>query len=240
MDAVVNDLLFIARLRGVVGAGHILTSAATTRAFRTARCFGGGAAISIVRPGSPVGQWRMLQACTAAGKIIVLQAVNTRLTGGLTFDGEDYDRGAAILNTMRKSGLQLINAGSQIVCLPGTALYHLEKAVSPLGREPHSVIGSSSIGASVGGGINSNSSGAVLQRGSAFTQLALFARLDEAGALLRVNDSGIVVSDDPEEILCGVEAGAFIEDVIVKDPSRAASDHGYAHYVHSVAALVHG
>jgi D-lactate dehydrogenase len=47
--------------------------------------------------------------------------------------------------------VHLIRQGAQVVCLPGSTLFDLETLLRPLGREPHSVIGSSCIGASVMG-----------------------------------------------------------------------------------------
>ncbi|MFC3217356.1 hypothetical protein [Comamonas sp. JC664] len=49
--------------------------------------------------------------------------------------------------------------------LPGPTLDKLEQVLAPLGREPHSVIGSSCIGASVLGGICNNSGGSLVRRG---------------------------------------------------------------------------
>ena len=73
--------------------------------------------------------------------------------------------------------IRLIGDGRQVICLPGATLFQLENALKPLGREPHSVIGSSCIGASVFGGICNNSGGALIHRGPAYTQMTLFARI---------------------------------------------------------------
>src|SRR5271156_182938 len=135
---VMDDVEFIAKLRKIVGARHVLTGKEATRAFRTGRRFGSGPAIAVVRPASLVEQWQALQACIATDKIVIMQAANTGLTGGSTPDGDDYDRGVVIINTMRVTGLHLINNGSQVICLPGTTLHQLEKVLLPLGREPHS------------------------------------------------------------------------------------------------------
>ncbi|MFZ1426808.1 MAG: hypothetical protein WAS21_08580 [Geminicoccaceae bacterium] len=54
--------------------------------------------------------------------------------------------------------------------------------MQPLGREPHCVIGSCCIGASVLGGICNNSGGSLIQRGPAFTQLALYAHVRDIDA----------------------------------------------------------
>jgi FAD/FMN-containing dehydrogenase len=50
------------------------------------------AALAVVRPGSLLDQWKVLKACAAASKIIIMQAANTGITGGSTPDGNDYDR----------------------------------------------------------------------------------------------------------------------------------------------------
>src|SRR5262249_22988576 len=160
------------------------------------RC-GTGPALAVVRPGSLVEQWRVLKACVAANKIIIMQAANTGLTGGSAPDGSDYDRDIIIVSTRRITGIRLINEGRQAICFAGSTLFQLEKALNPLGREPHSVIGSSCIGASVVGGICNNSGGALIHRGPAYTELALFARVDEDGEVQLVNHLGVKLDGDP-------------------------------------------
>lgn len=227
---------FIRALQDIVGRSHVLTSRAATRRFRTGIRFGRGPVVAVVRPGSLVEQWRVLKVCVAANQIVIMQSANTGVTGGSTPDGDDYDRGVVLINTMRIEGLHLINDGTQVVCLPGTTLFHLEKVLDKIGRAPHSVIGSSCIGASVFGGICNNSGGALIRRGPAFTQLALFARLDEAGSLHLVNHLGVALGNDPETILQRLDNGEFTPADIANDPSRAASDHDYADHVRDVAA----
>jgi D-lactate dehydrogenase len=123
-----------------------------------------------------------------------------------------------------------------VVCLPGATLYQLENMLRPLGRDPHSVIGSSCIGASVFGGICNNSGGALIHRGPAFTQLALFAQLDASGSLNLVNHLGINLGNDPEAMLQRLEQGAYSEADIANDPNRVASDHDYATHVRDINA----
>ncbi len=50
--------------------------------------FGDEPALAVVRPGSLVEQWRVLKVCAAAGKIVIMQAANTSLTGGSTPSGD--------------------------------------------------------------------------------------------------------------------------------------------------------
>jgi D-lactate dehydrogenase len=214
----------------------VLTSAASTRRYRTGIRFGTGPALAVVRPASLVEQWRVLKACVAADKIVIMQAANTGLTGGSTPDGSDYDREIVIISTLRVGGIHLIDDGRQVICLPGATLFQLEKALKPLGRDPHSVIGSSCIGASVFGGVSNNSGGALIHRGPAYTQLALFARMDEAGQVQLVNHLGVQLGDDPEKMWERVDRNDFTEADIEHDPDRVASDHEYAQHVRDIDA----
>jgi D-lactate dehydrogenase (quinone) len=224
------------RLRTIVGRSHVLTGEATTRRYRTGFRFGSGPALAVVRPSALVELWKILQACAAANKIIIMQAANTGLTGGSTPDGADYDREIVIIATLRMTKIRPIDAGRQAICLPGATLFELERTLKPLGREPHSVIGSSCIGASVMGGISNNSGGALIHRGPAYTQLALYARIDEAGEVQLVNHLGVRLGDDPETILTRLDRGDFTDADVEHDPARAASDHDYVRRVREIDA----
>ena len=219
-------------LRRVVGSGDVLTGEAETHRFRTGYRFGTGPALAVVRPGSLVELWQVAQAVVEAGAILIPQASNTGLTGGSTPDGDGYDRPVVIVSMRRIAGVHLVRGGEQVVCLPGATLDVLEKTLAPLGREPHSVIGSSCIGASVLGGVCNTSGGALVRRGPAFTELALYARVDAEGRLELVNHLGVELGDTPEEMLARLERGDFAE---VREGGRA-SDHDYARHVREVDA----
>jgi D-lactate dehydrogenase len=231
--AVDNDQL-VAELKAIVGARHVLTGSSATRRFRKGIRFGEGPALAVVRPGSLVEMWRTLNACAGAGKIVLMQAANTGLTGGSTPDGDAYDRDIVIISTLRIDRIHLIKDGKQVICLPGATLYELEDALKPIGRTPHSVIGSSCIGASVFGGVCNNSGGALIHRGPAFTQMTLYAQIDEAGQVRLVNHLGIRLGDNPETILKRVEAGDFSPEDIADDPHRHCSDHDYQQHVRKI------
>lgn len=226
----------LGQLRGVVGAAHVLTGDAATRRFRKGHRTGEGPVLAVVRPGSLLQLWQVLQAAVAAGRIVILQAANTGLTGGSTPDGAGYDREIVLVSTLRIAGVQVIGGGAQVVCLPGATLDQLERTLAPLGREPHSVIGSSCIGASVLGGICNNSGGALVRRGPAYTELALYAQVRDDGTLALVNHLGIALGDTPEQILTRLERGDYTEADIDHDSGRAASDTRYAGDVRAVDA----
>ncbi len=223
----------LAGLTGVVGRRQIITGAKAMRRFTTGYRSGQGEAAAVVRPGSLIELWHVLEHCVAAGAIVIMQAANTGLTGGSTPDGR-YDRPVVVVSTTRIAGLHLLSEGRQVVCLPGTTLYELEQALRPLDREPHSVIGSSCIGASVMGGVCNNSGGALVRRGPAFTQLALYARVAQDGSLQLINHLGIQLGEDPETILANVERGGFAAADLDLDTSRAASDGHYAKHVRRI------
>ena len=222
-------------MRGLVGRRHLLTGDKATRRFRQGYRFGSGPVLAVVQPGSLVEQWRVLRACVDADVIVIAQAANTGLTGGSTPDGV-YDRPVVIVSTRRLTGIHLVREGRQVVCLPGATLNHLDARLRPLGREPHSVIGSSCIGASVIGGICNNSGGALVRRGPAYTELALYARVDEAGRLTLVNHLGIALGAEPEAILARLESGIFTAADVDPAEGRAASDAHYAEHVRKVDA----
>jgi len=228
-----NETL-IAELRRIVGRRHCLTGDRRTERFRKGWRSGEGDALCVVQPGSLLEQWQVLQACVAADKIVILQAANTGLTEGSTPKGQ-YDRDVVLINTRRMDRLHSLDAGRQVLALPGATLFALEKMLAPLGRQPHSVIGSSCIGASVMGGVCNNSGGSLIERGPSYTELSLYARIAEDGQLELVNHLGIRLGDTPEEILTRIEAGDF-DDADVEQTNRKASDTDYVSRVRDVDA----
>lgn len=224
------------QLRDAVGDDHVLTDGQRTRRFRKGHRTGEGKVLAVVRPGTLLEQWRVLEAAVAADRIVIMQAANTGLTGGSTPDGNDYDREIVLINTLRITGVQLINEGEQVVCLPGATLDRLEQALAPLGREPHSVIGSSCIGASVLGGVCNNSGGSLVRRGPAYTELALYAQVREDGSLELVNHLGIDLGNGPEEILTRLQRGDYSPQQVSNEAAGRASDQRYGEHVRDVDA----
>ncbi len=227
-------LRFLMMLRSIVGRNAVLIEARATVRFRIGIRFGGGTALAVVFPGSLLQLWRVARACVSADKIMIMQAANTGLTGGSTPFGCDYDRDVVIINTSRIAGIHVIEGGRQVICLAGSTLCRLERVLAPFGREPHSVIGSSCIGASVVGGVCNNSGGALVRRGPAYTEIALFARVDGDGVLRLVNHLGVNLGADPEVMLNRLEQGDFGVSEIEDDPFRVGADHDYARRVRDV------
>ena len=233
-DHPVNHSL-IQELKAIVGENYTLTEQSKIQPYSKGFRFGSGEAMAVIRPATLLQIWQALEACVAADVIVIMQAANTGLTGGSTPDGKDYDRPIVIISTMRIDDIQLLDGGKQIVGLAGSTLFGLEDTLKPYGREPHSVIGSSCIGASIVGGICNNSGGALVQRGPAYTELALFAQIDSEGNLSLVNNLGIDLGETPEQILTNLQDQKYTEQN-VNFPSKRASDDEYHERIRDVDA----
>ena len=224
----------IQNLINIVGKQHVLTDANDTRLYRQGRRYGTGQVLAVVVPGTLLEQWQVLKTAVDADCIVIMQAANTGLTGGATPFGDDYDRPVILMSTRRLAGIQVINEGKQVICLPGATLDKLEKDLAQFNREPHSVIGSSCIGASVLGGVCNNSGGALVRRGPAYTELALYAQVNASGELELVNHLGVNLGNTPEEILTALENKNYQINDIVNNSSCCASDQRYSHDVKQV------
>ena len=191
---------FILNLQKVVTSKNVITQPKKTESFRTGYRAGVGDALCVVKPKKLVEFWNVLQLCVKFDKIIIIQAANTGLTQGSTPVGP-YDRDVIIINTLKMNKIFLLNNGDNVLCLPGCSLSELEQKLKPYGRVPHSVLGSSCFGASVVGGVCNNSGGALIQRGPAYTELSLFARINKKRELELINRLGIELGDKPADIL---------------------------------------
>lgn len=204
---------FVSEVLSIVGKKNILLEAKKTHYYRRGFRAGTGPAIAVIFPQTLLQQWQILASCVAHNKIIIMQAANTGLTAGSTPYGNDYDREIVIINTKKLTDILLLgqgeNQGSQIISFAGATLSQLEKKLAPLAREPHSVIGSSCIGASIVGGVANNSGGALIQRGPAYTQLSLFAQINKNGQLILNNHLGIDLGETAEEILTNLQNQNF-------------------------------
>lgn len=217
----------------ILGKANVLTSARATAPYVKGNRFGSGRVLAVLRPGSLVEIWRALQVCVDQDLIVIPQAANTGLTGGSGPGDQDYDREIVIISTLRISQIHLINDAREAVCLAGSTLYELEATLAPHEREPHSVIGSTSIGASVIGGIANNSGGSQIRKGPAFTEHAVYARVTEQGKVELVNHLGIDLGDDPAHVLDKLQRGEW-KDADVTPPPPDSRNTGYSDHVREI------
>lgn len=222
-------------LKAIVGSQYTLLDDDKKQPYCQGFRLGAGKAYAVVRPASLVEIWKVLKVCVEVDAIVIMQAANTGLTGGSTPSGSDYDRPIVIISTMRIDAIHLLDQGKQIVGFAGSTLFGLEDTLKPFGREPHSVIGSSCIGASIVGGICNNSGGALVQRGPAYTELSLYAQVTHDGKLQLVNNLGIDLGDKPEDILDNLQNKNY-NDQDVHFPNKRASDNEYHQRIRDVDA----
>ena len=222
-------------LKVITGDRYIITAKWNKQQYSKGWRYGEGDALAVAKPGTLLEIWKILQICVQADVIVIMQAANTGLTGGSTPDGDDYDRPIVIISTMRIDDIQIIDQGKQIIGFSGSTLFGLENKLAPYGREPHSVIGSSCIGASIVGGVCNNSGGALVKRGPAYTELSIYAQINLKGELEIVNDLGIELGDTPEDILTNLQTKSYTKDQI-KFPNKLASDNEYHKRVRDVDA----
>ena len=218
----------------VLGEGNLAVGKRQTEHYRKGWRSGEGEALAVLFPQTLMQYWEVLKVCVEYNCIIIMQAAKTGLTEGSTPSGNDYDRPVVVINTLAMDDIVLINDGKQVLSFPGATLFKLEKMLKPLGRAPHSVIGSSCLGASIVGGVANNSGGALIKRGPAYTELSLFAQIDKNGELKLVNHLGIELGDTPEEIIGNLASGNFSTSPSPTDKKASASD--YERIVRDVSA----
>ncbi|GAA0407365.1 D-lactate dehydrogenase [Cocleimonas flava] len=233
-----NEL--ITALKNILGQEKVATDEKKTEYYRKGFRAGSGGALAVLFPDSLLTLWQVLKVCVEANTVIIMQAANTGLTAGSVPNNDDYDREVVIINTLRINNIVLLNGGEQVLGFAGATLHALEKKLKPLKRAPHSVIGSSSIGASIVGGVSNNSGGSLVKRGPAYTELALYARVNEKGELELVNHLGIDLGDSadatPEEIIARLERQDFSTDDL-DDGGKLASDREYVERIRDIDAV---
>lgn len=209
----------------ILGESNLAIGRRQTEHYRKGWRSGEGEALAVLFPHTLMQYWEVLKVCVEYDCIIIMQAAKTGLTEGSTPSGDDYDRPVVVINTLAMDSIVLINGGKQVLSFPGATLFQLEKALKPLGRAPHSVIGSSCLGASIVGGVANNSGWALVKRGPAYTELSLFAQVDKNGELKLVNHLGIDLGDTPEEIIGNLSSGNFPKSLPETDKKASANDY---------------
>ena len=223
----------ISEIKKISGSKYIITEDWRKQPYSKGWRYGKGNAFAVVKPGTLIEIWKILELCVKEDIIIIMQAANTGLTGGSTPYGDDYERPVIVLNTMRIDDIHIINDGKQIIGLTGSTLYNLEKKLKPYKREPHSIIGSTSIGASIIGGICNNAGGSLVQRGPSYTQMALYAKINKNGKLELVNELDINLGSSPEEILSNLQNKNYKKSDI-NNTGKLGSDDKYSEIIRKI------
>lgn len=238
MNTDMNSRDLLQRFTAIVGKKHVYTDEKKTAYYRSGFRSGFGGALAVVFPGTLQEQWELLKTCVEGNCAIIMQAMKTGLTEGSCPSGFDYDREVVIINTTRLKKIILLDGGKQALAFPGATLHELTQLLKKIGRAPHSVIGSTSIGATIVGSIANNAGGALCKRGPSYTELSLFAQVDAEGKLNLVDHLGINnLGDTPEEMLAKLDSGN-ITDADLGAMDTHASDREYAERIRDIDAGV--
>ncbi|MGQ8365713.1 D-lactate dehydrogenase [Glaciecola sp. 1036] len=223
------------KLETILGVDNVSADPKDNKHYRKGWRSGEGSALAVLFPKNLSSLWQAIKCCVAYDCIIIMQAANTGLTEGSTPNNNDYDRPVVVINTLALNDVYLINEGYQVVCHPGATLHKLESMLADIGRTPHSVIGSSCLGASVIGGIANNSGGALVKRGPAYTECALFAQINDQGQLLLSNHLGLDLGDDPDAIIQNLSIGNF-DSASNDQGSRLSCDTQYTARIRDITS----
>lgn len=201
--------VLVTKFENIVGKKNVYHKENKTAYYRKGFRSGFGGALCVVFPTKLQEMWDALQLAVDANCAIIVQASKTGLTEGSAPSGfEEYDREVVIINTSKLKKIYLLDGGKQVLALAGATLHELTNELKKVNRAPHSVIGSTTIGASIVGSIANNAGGALCKRGPSYTELALYGQVDKDGKLNLVNDLGIKnLGETPEQIFSRVESG---------------------------------
>ena len=219
----------------VLGVAYVSADPSKNQHFRKGWRSGGGGALAVIFPQTLNQLWESIKIAVSNNLIVVMQAANTGLTEGSTPNKDDYDRPVVVINTLSLNDLHLVNQGQQVISMPGATLHKLAESLNVINRSPHSIIGSSTLGATVVGGIANNSGGALVKRGPAYTELSIYAQINQHGELVLVNHLGIYLGDNADEVIYNLQQGNFAVDKL-EQGQRKASDQEYKARIKDVDA----
>jgi D-lactate dehydrogenase len=221
----INSADILASLESALGVSNISADPKKNKHYRKGWRSGEGSALAVVFPQTLVHLWETLKIAVSNNLVIVMQAANTGLTEGSTPSGSDYDRPVLVINTLALDDLHVIDDGMQVIGMPGATLHKLESTLNQINRAPHSIIGSSSLGASIVGGIANNSGGALVKRGPAYTEMSVYAQINKHGELVLVNHLGVYLGDSPDAVIRNLSDGNFSTQQPYMGQRKASDTH---------------
>jgi D-lactate dehydrogenase (quinone) len=192
------------RLQSIVGQEYV-----EQRKVLVGARIGKGEALAVCSPGTLQEAIEALRVCAAANVAIIPQGRNTGLTGGSVPRNDRCSRPTVVLNLLRLN--QIYAIGNQMLCLAGAGIFDLSKEASKLGRESHSILGSVFLNPTVAAGVSFGSGGTQIRKGPAYTERALYARVNAEGQVEVVNTLGFDHIESEEELFARIEAGNLTE-----------------------------
>ena len=175
----------------------------------------------------------MVQACAAAGVVLIPQGANTGLTGGsVPRVGGGSHRPSVVVSTRRLQSTRLVDGSSLVLCQAGAGIVDASIAASSVGREGHSVLGSIFLNPTASAGVAFGSGGTQLRKGPAYTERLLWLAVDEHGKVQVHNTLGLKTSSGDDVGVRELDAGVPIQNCSVA--ARASLSDVYRGHVCSL------
>lgn len=196
-------------LAAIVGTEHVLAGGSASQYTIGARV-GKGEALAVCRPGTLEEAVAVLRVCVAADVAVIPQGRNTGLTGGSVPRDTLCDRPTVVISNTRLESIHAVagSTSSQVLCLAGAGIQDLSVRAASMGRESHSVLGSIFLNPTVAAGVALGSGGTQVRKGPAYTERALWCRVNKDGQVEVVNTLGITAESE-EALLRRVERGGL-------------------------------
>ena len=174
-----------AKLSRIVGEENILDgrqgSTRTSPFLVGARLGGGGEALAIITPRSLREVVSCVRLIVDADCVIVPQGANTGLTGGSVPRAHTGDKRPIVVVSMKHlDAFFPIDDGERVVCMAGAGLATLSREIPQWfpDRESHSILGSTFLNPTTAAGVALGSGGTQLRKGPAYTDRAMFIKVD--------------------------------------------------------------
>lgn len=231
--------VLVTKFENIVGKKNVIHKENATAYYRKGFRSGNGGALCVVFPTKLQEMWDALQQAVDANCAVIIQGAKTGLTEGSNPSGfDEYDREMIIINTAKLKKIYLLDGGKQVLAFAGATLHELEKELKKVNRAPHSVIGSTTIGATIVGSLANNAGGALCKRGPSYTELSLYGQVDKDGKLNLVDRLGIKnLGETPEQIFSRLESGN-IPASDLEQMDALASDREYEQRIRDIDADV--
>lgn len=155
--------------------------------------------MAVVSPGTLSDAVAVVKACVAADVAILPQGANTSLTGGACPRSTQCDRPTVVVNMRRLNKILPVGeGGEQVLCFSGAGILNLKNVLeNEYGRDSHSVLGSIFLNPSVAAGVSYGSGGTQIRKGPAYTDRALFLKVNGKGEVEIVDTLGLKQGTDP-------------------------------------------
>jgi D-lactate dehydrogenase len=168
-------------LKRIVGRVNVLDgteeNAHTSQYLKGAR-LGRGTALYIVKPQKLKQIVEIVKETVDADCVVLVQGQNTGLTGGSV--PRHNDRPTVVVSMKYLNTIFPIDKGERVVCLGGAGLASLANFTQhEFGRESHSILGSTFLNPTTAAGISFGSGGTQCRKGPAYTERALYLRVDK-------------------------------------------------------------